>query len=587
MKPVRLPSWIRILPLLAALLAAVSYYEPILRRAELASVDWRFIQRGPRETSANIVLVAIDNDTELAWRKEPSVFWGTSFAQVLDRCVEGGAKRVVVDFFFPRDFDPYLRALTPNAPSPTFDLLQALAEHKGKIYMPRRYEALPFDGDTTIPEFYADAVAPYLGFVELPTSPDGVAREMFRYQMVESEAVESLASVAVEPERKIQPYSGEPETFRINYTGRNFPTLSAIHLLNAHRPNPKLKDAIVVICATYDGSSDIHDTPFGARQSGGSVLADGIATLWDKRPIRTLPMLVEVMLVVLAAGAAGAMTLLGRTSTAASCLIGFAIVYGTVCVVLFRMDWQLPLVSVGWALILGGFFGSAGQAVWRVAERDSIEKIMGVMVSEGVTREVLKRGGVPVGQRVDAAVMFLDVRRFTTWSESRDPEAVVAAINQLHSVLLPVVERHGGYVNTFLGDGFLAVFGPPSSLANPCEAAFRAAEELVQASRTAIPELPSDASDWLVGIGLHFGPVLVGGVGAGNRFQFTVMGNTVNTAQRLEGQCKELKCAIVASSDVVSRLEKPRPVEGPIDLELRGLSRLVASYSYLPIEEPL
>src|SRR5262249_15500336 len=134
------------------------------------------------------------------------------------------------------------------------------------------------------------------------------------------------------------------------------------------------------------------------------------------------------------------------------------------------------------------------------------------------------------------AVMFVDIRGFTAAAKSRAPQEVVARLDRAFAVLVDIVDRNGGIVNKFLGDGFLALFGAPFDDPNAANRALTAAREMLAAT-----EGDNADSDWplRIGIGLHLGDVVAGNVGSPRRKEYTVIGDTVNFASRIEALNKD------------------------------------------------
>jgi class 3 adenylate cyclase len=136
-----------------------------------------------------------------------------------------------------------------------------------------------------------------------------------------------------------------------------------------------------------------------------------------------------------------------------------------------------------------------------------------------------------------------DLRRFTALSESMEPAAVMELLSRVQGRLAEEVRRRGGTVDKFMGDGMLAVFGAPEALEDHAGAALAAAREMVEAVR---------GMGLALGVGVHTGPVVAGCLGSGARLEFTVLGDTVNTASRLQDLTKEVGAPLCASGDTVT-----------------------------------
>ena len=145
------------------------------------------------------------------------------------------------------------------------------------------------------------------------------------------------------------------------------------------------------------------------------------------------------------------------------------------------------------------------------------------------------------------AVMFVDFRSFTAGARVRTPQEVVERLDGAFAILVDILDRHGGIVNKFLGDGFLALFGAPIEAPDCAQHAVAAAREMLVAM-----EEVNKANDWplRIGIGIHFGEVVAGNIGSPRRKEYTVIGDTVNFASRLESLNKEFNSQLLISSAV-------------------------------------
>jgi adenylate cyclase len=145
------------------------------------------------------------------------------------------------------------------------------------------------------------------------------------------------------------------------------------------------------------------------------------------------------------------------------------------------------------------------------------------------------------------AVMFVDFRSFTAEARIRTPQEVVERLDGAFATLVEILDRHGGIVNKFLGDGFLALFGAPIEAPDCARHAVAAAREMLAAM-----DGINQASTWplRIGIGIHFGEVVAGNIGSPRRKEYTVIGDTVNFASRLESLNKEFNSQLLISSTV-------------------------------------
>jgi len=179
--------------------------------------------------------------------------------------------------------------------------------------------------------------------------------------------------------------------------------------------------------------------------------------------------------------------------------------------------------------------------------RDRVTNLFGQHVSPQVAERLLREGPSTDSDIRRVAVMFVDFRSFTAAARSRSPKDVVDRLDGAFAVLVEILDRHGGIVNKFLGDGFLALFGAPFEVAGAAHHAVAAAREMLTAM-----EHINEASHWplRIGIGIHFGEVVAGNIGSPRRKEYTVIGDTVNLAARLEALNKQFGSQILISATV-------------------------------------
>lgn len=202
-------------------------------------------------------------------------------------------------------------------------------------------------------------------------------------------------------------------------------------------------------------------------------------------------------------------------------------------------------------------------------ERDRAVGIFGQHVSPQVADLLLKQPVELGGQERSVCVMFLDIRGFSQIASERTPAEVMDYLNTLFGFMIPVVNEHQGIINKFLGDGFMAVFGAPTDDADQCRHAVEASHAILQQ----VDQLNRDGSipPTRLGIGLHIGPALTGNVGGGERKEYTIIGDSVNLASRIEQATKQFNARLLVSEAVLQALGPPLPPAEDLGfVELRG-----------------
>lgn len=192
------------------------------------------------------------------------------------------------------------------------------------------------------------------------------------------------------------------------------------------------------------------------------------------------------------------------------------------------------------------------KAVRTAQERKKIFEEFGQYVSPAVVDQLLAQPAGARAEEKEVCILVLDIRDFTTFSETAQPQEVVTYLNNLWGFMVGIVNRHSGIVNKFLGDGFMAVFGAPIADGDHCGNAVRAAKEILAEvqSRMAAGTIPETR----VGMGLHAGSALVGVIGSAERKEFTLIGDVVNVAFRIEQLNKKFGSSLLISEQVRSAL---------------------------------
>ena len=207
-------------------------------------------------------------------------------------------------------------------------------------------------------------------------------------------------------------------------------------------------------------------------------------------------------------------------------------------------------------------------------DRERLREAFGSFVDPDLTERVLREGTDLAGEEVDVSVLFMDVRGFTSYAENASAHDVVAMLNELYGEVVPVVAGHGGHANKFIGDGLLAVFGAPGRLPDHATAAVEAAKTIAKRVSVRYGE------SLRIGIGINSGLVVAGTIGGGGRVDFTVIGDVVNTAARVESATRQTGDDILitaATLDLVAD-DAGQWQERPA-VELKGKSRAVRLYA--------
>lgn len=164
---------------------------------------------------------------------------------------------------------------------------------------------------------------------------------------------------------------------------------------------------------------------------------------------------------------------------------------------------------------------------------------------------------VSVGEKREVAILFSDIRSFTNISERNKPEVIVSFLNRYFGIMVEIIKKHGGTIDKFIGDAIMALFGTPISYEDNAKRAVEAAYEM----RDALPNVPLDdlvmpeGMKFNIGIGIHYGDVIVGSIGSKDKTDYSVIGDNVNLASRLEGLTKTYGIQLLVSDTVKNSCE--------------------------------
>jgi len=220
-----------------------------------------------------------------------------------------------------------------------------------------------------------------------------------------------------------------------------------------------------------------------------------------------------------------------------------------------------------------------------------IRHVFSKFVPAEIIDDLLERKGdeaLMVGEKRNIVVLFSDIRSFTTISENNRPEEVVGFLNKHFSVMVEVVKKYGGSIDKFIGDAIFAIFGAPISYEDNAFRAVSAAVEMIGAmSQVDTQKMKMPKTGYAIGIGIHQGPAIVGNIGSRDKFDYTAIGDTVNTASRLEGLTKHYGRRILVSEDVANELKDAFDLREVDRVKVKGKLNATSIFSVENVEQGL
>ena len=212
--------------------------------------------------------------------------------------------------------------------------------------------------------------------------------------------------------------------------------------------------------------------------------------------------------------------------------------------------------------------------------RDQQKELVRRFATAEVAEDLRQTGFSLGGKRVRGSVLFADIREFTPLAESQPPEETIELLNTYYTLMFNAISGHGGIVSQIAGDGLMAVFGAPLPLADHCDAAVRAALEMIEMIELFDVEQASAAKPQIrIGIGIASGEMVAGYTGTNERATYTCIGDTVNVASRLEAHTKLAQRAILIDGDTRASLRDDIAIEPLGPVAIRGKAQPVEVFA--------
>lgn len=213
----------------------------------------------------------------------------------------------------------------------------------------------------------------------------------------------------------------------------------------------------------------------------------------------------------------------------------------------FSRSALLLIAGIAAAFVSHTIINRVREAINQLGERNQIKEMFGQYVSPEVVNRLLEQKELDSEMR-HVAILFFDIRNFTSFSESHSPIEVVTYLNSVFEIVVDVVKKNNGIINKFLGDGFMAIFGAPLATGNDSKNALRTALEIKETLDS--EKLAGNLTELEFGIGIHAGQAITGNVGTKERKEYTIIGDSVNLASRIEQLNKAFLSQILVSRKV-------------------------------------
>lgn len=549
----------------------------------------------PSGTNNKIRIITVDEKTLgeygifSSWSREKSA----ELVSLLNGSEESRPSVIGFDIMFIGESDPDKDALLASACEGSDNVVTAVnivndtvLESDGTNHL---WENKLHISDVELP-YEALRQNTHIGFANTAPDDDSYIRRAILHRTYEGERIDSFSSAVYqlycdkEGIAPAQPELGSYNEFLFSYSGKpgSYETISLADVLNGSVDIKTFRDCIVLVGAYAPGMQDAYNTPIDRSQQmyGVEIHANLVDALikgdTGREANKPLTALVIGLTAVLMFG------VLRKTKIIPGALTGTALIgiWMFVGKALYNNGIELSLLTLPLILILLYLIHLIGSYVDERLRQNRMVSAFRKYVAPQVVDELVRQDKFEIalgGENRDIAVMFVDIRGFTSMSETLAPEEVVGILNEYLTLTTGSIFQHGGTLDKFIGDATMGIFNAPFDLEDYIYKAVLTAMDIVNGTEELNARLMERYGKTVrFGIGIHCGPAVVGNVGCGFRMDYTAIGDTVNTASRLEGSAGGGQ--ILISADVYDVLETRITANKIGNLHLKGKQNEITVY---------
>ena len=571
-------------------------YTGILYQWERKFYDYKFAIRGEMDPPDDIVIIGVDDDSMKELGRWP---WPRSIiAKGIENLAKAGAKVIGVDIIFPEE------SQDRSQDRILADSLKLSGNVIGALYFDNVAEmtAKMVDGNIEfVEEYNTRLIRPIdvleesfngMGFTNTNPDVDGVLRDALLVYDFEEKEYHSFASmIAAHYFSQKGNFNNtdiiKSDVILVNYRGphEHYYDHSFKTIYSGKFPESWIRDKIVLVGSMAVATYDHYPTPYSNMFPGVEYHATIIDNLIHGDYIRQCPEIVVVILVLLFAFGLGRLFLnLKLWACTALFLVSLVSYFFLSQYIFTEYYYNINFFQPGFSMILSFLGIMSYRFVTESREKAWIKKTFSTYMSPDVIAELttnpdkLKLGG----ERKNLSVLFSDIVGFTTMSEKLVPEEVSELLNEYLSTMTEVIFEYSGTLDKFIGDAIMAFWGAPVPQEDHPKRAVLCAVEMVD-------RLLVLREDWRkrgkplidIGIGIHTDDIAVGNFGSQQRMDYTVIGDGVNLASRIEGLTRQYKTRIIISQSTYEKVSEYVEVNPLGDVKVKGKEKPVTIYEVL------
>jgi len=625
------------------LLALLASTLPIVRMAENRSLDLRFrLFPEPELRGPDIVLIVVDDPSLQRMERETEVggrwpFTRDVHAALIDYLSAGGARAIVFDVLFTEEdrLHPELDRMLAESTRAAGNVYYAALVHPEKggkpplsrsaldLLKPKtvpvtspasRFPSTPTIQDLTLPLPLIMGPARGVGAVNHWPDADGAARRtplLYRYGGF------WIPSLPLAVARDVMPGGGDRpiemtgsglriagKELRPDAEGRlpihwyggvgTYPYYPVRDVLLSYSqlsrgdapivPPETFRGKIVLIGVTAAGVGELKVTPFSPLYPGVEIMATVIDNIRQGRFLREAPRFLSAAVTIGLPLLCGLIVLaFPRLRVNLPVLVSMILIYAGLVAAAFRMDAILPVVTPFGAVFWVYTIGVAANYLFEGRQKKRLSRYF----SPQVIREILNdpRRVRMGGERKDLTVLFSDIRGFTSLSEKMETQEVTAQLSEYFTEMVEAIFRRRGCLDKYVGDAVMAFWGVPEDPDHATHAVLTAFEMLERLERLNAKWRAEGRVEFEIGIGIHSGVVVIGNVGSPQQMNYTVIGDNVNLASRLEGVNKEYGTRVLISEATCEKVKDVVEIRYIDEIKVKGRAASVKIYEAVRVKK--
>ena len=546
--------------LLQASAGAWWYVEHTAYDARVQLLESMGLARG--EPTGTTVVVGMEEDSMVTVK--PLIFWYPEIGRFLSMMDEAGAASVGIDLIPIHSLGKkMMESVSEIMAGSMDDNAVALMEGFGQISDNSILAPMLYADNMTVVQGVADGTVPYyyplMAFMPsvvpasvrlLPDKDTVVRRQALSFMQGQDEKIDSFAQALY----KVQvPESSKDDSVILNFSLRSgVKYYSFTDMLAGKYDLEELKGKSVLLgyITNYD---DVHHVPLGTRIPGVIIHAVTIETLLTGTGAREIPAGLRFLAVALLAMAALLVSVRQRPLEAGAIVVVLSALYAVINIYAFHKGSLMPMFPTVLAPLL--IFGTVYPYRYLVEERHrrKLYRTFSYYMDSDVIDTLISTDAENLfkGENKDVCVIFCDIRGFTKLSNMVRADYVVSFLNGFFSRCTEVVQKHGGIVDKFIGDAMLIFFhSEEGSAQNALKAALGIIKEVESLNSDGVFASNLEGWELNIGLGIHYGRVIMGNIGSEKKMDFTIIGEPVNIASRIEGLSKKLGHPLIATEEI-------------------------------------